>query len=112
MFFSPPSPILRLVHPSCFHAGSPFTFLSAEVFDALGLFVLDDNTAAPVVINGVITSAYKSHGRFAEVNLLGGDFFEHAHARVTISYLFNTIEITQEILPTRTASVNGAGLEL
>ena len=96
--------------PGPLYAGSPFTFLAAEVFDTLGLFVVDNNTAVPVVINGVITSAYLSHGHFSDVNVLGGDFFEHAHARVAISYLYNTIEISQESLPVLTRA--GSDTEL
>jgi len=55
--------------------------------------------AIPVVINGVFTKVYVSHGHFADVNLLGGLFFEHAHAVLTVDYLFDTVKIAQASFP-------------
>jgi hypothetical protein len=75
---------------------SPATYLRADTMRAL--LGLDESAAVPdygVVarINGGSTQVYLSHGRFANVDLLGSDFLSCEQAKLVADYDNRTFSI-------------------
>ena len=72
--------------------GSPYTFLRADTFDALG-FTESVPKSAQVSINGVNMSVSPSHGHFENINLLGQNFLKAANLDLAVSYKRGTVTL-------------------
>lgn len=77
-----------------FDTGSPYTYITREVFDALGIRDTIPN-ACNVFINGIMLSVAPSHDRFQNVNLLGQNFMHAAQGLVAIDYRQGVVRLTR-----------------
>lgn len=82
--------------------GSPHTYLRADTFAALFPNEVPPRCVAQVKINGIAggLTVSLSHGQFANVDLLGQNFFYQARAVNTINYVDLTFTVVAASLDT------------
>ena len=75
-----------------YDTGSPYTYLRQETFAALG-FEESTPTETNVVVHGTALTVYLSSNHFANVDLVGQDFFSAIRGFVTIDYPMKLVSV-------------------
>lgn len=83
--------------------GAPLTYLRYDTLCALGKDVPNPDTQVDVLIHNFAVTVKTSHSNFANVNLLGQDFFTACKAELLLDYLRGSCEL--RIPPTMIALV-------